>query len=125
MNGYPGIQSAGVRLLRPGQLDDDIAGGLGLQRLAEITHLPTGITSGQIETVSVPAGRSTAECLAPGDETLLHVVEGHVRVRWGPGLVAETPAGSGDTVLVPAGTPFLAENASASAALQLLIVRSG
>lgn len=125
MNGSPRSQPAGVRVVAHGQLDDGIAGGLGLQRLAEITHLPTGIASGQIESVRVPAGGSTAECLTPGDETLLHVVAGHVRVRWGPALAAETPAGPGDTVLVAAATPFRAVNASASAALQLIIVRGG
>ena len=125
MTGHPRIQPAGVRLVGHGQLDDSFASGLGLQRLAEITHLPTGIASGQMETVSVPAGGSTAECLTPGDETLLYVVAGHVRVKWGPALVAETPAGPGDTVLVAAATPFRADHASASATLQLIIVRGG
>lgn len=125
MNGYPRIRPAGVRLVGHGELDDSVAGGLGSQRLAEITHLPAGIASGQIETVSVPAGGSMAECLAPGEETLLHVVKGHVRVKWGPALVAEMPAGPGDTVLVAAATPFRADNASGSAALQLIIVRGG
>lgn len=125
MSGHPGMLATDVRLLRQDQLDDSLTGGLGLQRLAEITHLPTGIASGQLEVITVPAGASTAVRVAPDDEILLHVVEGHVRVRWGPGMAGEMPAGSGDTVLVPAGTPFRTDNASASTALQLIIVRSG
>lgn len=112
-----------VRILRPDQLDEGLTGGAVLQRLAEITHLPTGIRSGQIDTVSVAAGSRAAECVATAEATLLHVVAGHVRVQWGPALDGETAAGPGDTVLVPAGTPYMAHNASPSAALQFIVVR--
>ena len=122
MSTQPGML-AEVRLLRQDQLDDNLAGGLGLQRVAEMTHLPTGIASTQIESVSVAAGSSTGPHLEPDDDTLLHVVEGQVRVRWGSALARETLAGAGDTVLVPAGASFRADNASPSATLQLILVR--
>lgn len=123
MSAQPGTLAAEVRLLRQDQLDENLAGGLGLQRVAEMTHLPTGIASTQIETVNVPAGGSTGPRLSPDDDTLLHVVAGQVRVRWGATLAGETPAGPGDTVLVPAGASFRADNASPSATLQLILVR--
>jgi uncharacterized RmlC-like cupin family protein len=125
MSGYQGMPARDVRILRPDQLDEGLTGGAGLQRLAEITHLPTGIKSEQIDTVSVAAGCRAAECVAPGEAALLHVVAGHVRVQWGPALDAETAAGPGDTVLVPAGTRYRADNASPSAALQFIIVHGG
>ncbi len=125
MSGHSGSLAADVRLLRQDQFDDILAGGLVLQRLAEITHLPTGIASSQIETVDVPAGGSMAPPGAADDGTLLHVIAGHARVKWGPALAGETPAGPGDTVLVPAGTLFRADNASPAAALRLIVVRGG
>ncbi len=123
MSAQPCTPAAEVRLLRQDQLDENLTGGLGLQRVAEITHLPTGIGSMQIETVDVPAGGSTGPRLAPDDDTLLHVVAGQVRVRWGATLARETAAGPGDTVLVPAGAAFRADNASPLATLQLILVR--
>lgn len=123
MNAQPGTLAAEVRLLRQDQLAENLAGGLGQQRVAEMTHLPTGIASTQIETVNVPAGGSTGPRVVPDDDTLLHVVAGQVHVRWGAALARETPAGPGDTVLVPAGASFRADNASPSATLQLILVR--
>jgi len=125
MSGHTGMEASAVRLLRQDQLDGGLTGGLSLQRLAEITHLPTGIASGQIETASVPAGGSAPVWTAAGDDMLLHVSAGHARVTWGPGLADATQAGPGDTLLVPAGTTFRMENASPSAPLQLIIVRGG
>lgn len=123
MNGNPGMTAAEVRLLRQDQVDAGLAAELGFQRLAEITHLPTGIASDQVEALDLPAGGRSAPRAAVGSGTLLHVVAGHVRVRWGDALDRETPAGPGDTVLVPGGTRFLAENASGSATVQLIVVR--
>lgn len=124
MSGYTGIVAADVRLLELDQVDGSVAGALGLQRLAEVTHLPTGIASGQVEAVDVPAGGSLAPAPAAGDEILLHVIEGQVRVSWGPGLTRELRAKAGDTVLVPAGTSFRADNASPADNLQLIRVLS-
>lgn len=124
MNGRDESQPGDVRLLRQDQLAEGLA-GLGPQRLAEITHLPTGIASGQVASMHVPAGGMTAARSAAGDETLLYVVAGHVLVRWGPTLAMATPAGPGDTILLPAGTPFRADNASASAPLQYILVGGG
>jgi uncharacterized RmlC-like cupin family protein len=123
MNGQPGMLAAEVRLLRQDQLDESLSGGLGLQRVAEMTHLPTGIASTQIESIEVPAGGSAGLRRKPDDDTLLHVVAGQARIRWGANLARETPAGPGDTVLVPAGTSFRADNASPSATLQFILVR--
>jgi uncharacterized RmlC-like cupin family protein len=123
MSAQPGTLASEVRLLPQDQLDENLTGGLGLQRVAEMTHLPTGIASTQIEAVNVPAGGSAVPRLEQDDDTLLHVVAGQVRVRWGAALARETPAGPGDTVLVPAGAAFRADNASTSATLQLILVR--
>lgn len=123
MNGQPGMLATEVRLLRQDQLDESLGGALGLQRVAEMTHLPTGIASAQIESVTVPAGGSAGVRLEPGDDTLLHVVAGKARVRWGVAMCRETPAGPGDTLLVPAGASFRADNASPSVTLQFILVR--
>jgi len=125
MSAQPDTLAAEVRLLRPDQLEENLGGGPALQRLAEITHLPTGIASGQVETVDVPSGGSSKPPTSRDADTLLHVIAGQVSVRWGSNLARVLPAGPGDTVLVPAGTPYRADNASPSAALQFIIVHGG
>jgi uncharacterized RmlC-like cupin family protein len=123
MSAHPGSVTADVRVIGQGKLDDSLAGGFGVQRLAEITHLPTGIASNQIEVVTVPAGGNLATRRAGSEEELLHVIAGGARIVSGDRLDREILAGPGDTVLVPAGTTFRADNASPAEALQLILVR--
>lgn len=118
-----GNGAADVRLIRPGQVEGGLADTLGAQRLAEVTHLPTGIASDHIEAVQVPAGGSMALPDQQPGLTLLHVIDGTISVRWGDPLDGDLQAGSGDTVLVPAGTACRADNQSPSAVVQLILVR--
>jgi len=125
MSAEPGILAEGVRLLRQAQLDADFAGGLGRQRLAEMTHLPTGAASEQFELVSVHPGDAPGTQAVATTSVFIHVVAGQLRVTWGRNLDNPVPAGPGDTLFVPAGTRFRADNAQPSTALQFIIFRAG
>jgi len=125
MNASPGSLSGDVRVVRQAELDDGLDGGLALQRLAEATHLPTGIASGQVEVVEVPVAGGAVTRVEPGTDILLHLVAGHLRVQWGPALHREIRAQPGDTLLVPAGVTFRAINASEFLSLQFILVRGG
>ncbi|MEO7386900.1 MAG: cupin domain-containing protein [Gammaproteobacteria bacterium] len=121
MTGESGLASTDVRILRHTELDSSLAS----QRLAEITHLPTGVASDQLDAVTVPPGEGVGRQSTGHDDTLLHVVAGSVRVHWGERLERVVRAGPGDTVLVPAGTEYRADNGSSSVALQLIRVHGG
>jgi uncharacterized RmlC-like cupin family protein len=123
MSSPSNVPEADVRILRQGQLDASLACGFGAQLLAEITHLPTGTTSGRAETVTVPPGGTVAECPAGTDATLIHVVAGQLRGLWGSGPEHTTTADPGDTLLLPAGIAFQAINDSPVEALQFILVR--
>lgn len=125
MNDQRSTLEAGARLLSADGLDDTMARAFGPQRLAEITHLPAGIASAQIEVLNVAPGGRTERQTVHGEDAVVHVIAGTAFVLWGPALAGETPAGAGDTVLIPAGVPFVAQNAGVSAALQLILVRGG
>jgi len=123
MSSPSSVLEAGVRILRHGQLDAAFAQEFLSQSLAEVTHLPTGAPSGRIETVTVPPGGDIGEHPEGSDSTLLHVVAGQVKVLWGRESEHAATAGSGDTVLVPAGIAFQTRNDSPVELLQFILVR--
>ena len=122
MNTVTASPAGEIRVLRS-PLDDSLAGALALQRLAEATHLPTGVASEQFEVEDVPAAGSTAIYTATGSDALLHVAAGELRVQWGPELDRNLTARCGDTLVVPAGVTFRAINASRTAPSRFIVVR--
>lgn len=117
-------RASGVRRLAPDDTDATLAGLAGAARLAELTHLPGGVPSGQFETVELGAGDTSPSRTSGAGETLLHVVAGRARVEWGPELGSSVLANAGDTLVVSAGEAFRTANPSGSEPLQLLLIRS-
>lgn len=114
-----------VTVLSGGLLPGDGARQFAASSLSEVTHLPTGVASGRSETVTIPGGRERAGITGGSSALLLHVVEGRVTVAWGAPERRSVEAGAGDTVLVPAGIAVSAGNASPTADLRLVLLRSG
>ena len=113
----------GLRIIRQEDLDTGFSHGLGVQRMAEITHLPTGSAGSSMETVTIPPGGPAAAYRSGPDDAVLHVVAGNAILSSGSALEEAIAAGPGDTVLVPAGTTFQALNDSPVEALQFILVR--
>lgn len=106
-----------------GPLGEALAGALGTGRIAELTHLPTGITGDQLAVIPLAPGGATDVPPVAGP-VLLHVSDGPVLVSGGRASTA-LAAAAGDTLLVPAGVPFRAINQNEVAPVQLLLVRVG
>jgi uncharacterized RmlC-like cupin family protein len=58
-------------------------------------------------------------------ESIIYVVKGHARMRWGDALQYTADAREGDFVFVPPMVPHQEMNASPNDALECVLVRSG
>lgn len=114
-----------VTVFRNGLLPEDHGRNFAAGSVAEGTHLPTGTASSRSDVVMIPPGGDVAILPATDETTLLCVTLGQLKLQWGLDLPQITTAGSGDTVLVPAGIPCSVRNASAVETLQFVRVRSG
>ncbi len=115
----------GVRIIRAGELDPNTPQTAGMSRAAAITHAKTGATKLWAGTVVVePAARTGAH--HHGElETVLYIVRGRARMRWGDRLEFAEEAGPGDFIYVPPYVPHQEMNARADEPVEAIVVRSG
>ena len=117
-------QAAGAQLIKPLQFDDQTPQTTGMRRLAAISH-------GLVGSEKLWAGVMLAE---PGTassvhhhgplETVVYVLSGRSRVRWGSLLEHKTDLESGDFLLVPPYLPHQEINPSPDQPTQWVVVRS-
>jgi uncharacterized RmlC-like cupin family protein len=115
----------GVRIVRAGDLDSNTPQTPGMSRAAAITHARTGANKLWAGTVIVqPAARTGAH--HHGDlETVLYIVRGRARFRWGDNLEFVDEAGPGDFIYVPPYVPHQEMNARTDEPVEAVVVRSG
>jgi uncharacterized RmlC-like cupin family protein len=103
----------GIRIVRAGELDSNTPQTPGMSRAAAITHARTGASKLWAGTVTVaPAARTGAH--HHGElETVLYIVRGRARFRWGDHLEYVEEAGPGDFIYVPPYVPHQEMNARA------------
>src|SRR5260221_11768731 len=101
----------GIRIVRAGELESTTPQTPGMTRSAAITHARTGASKLWAVTVTVaPAARTGAH--HHGElETVLYIVRGRARFRWGDHLEYVEEAGPGDFIYVPPYVPHQARNA--------------
>ena len=121
----PDWKSAGIRIVRAGELDTNTPQTPGMTRAAAITHARTGADKLWAGTVVVqPAARTGAH--HHGEvETVLYIVKGRARFRWGDHLEYSEEAGPGDFIYVPPYVPHQEMNARADEPVEAVVVRSG
>jgi uncharacterized RmlC-like cupin family protein len=73
---------------------------------------------------TVAPGAATGAHHHGDQETILYVLTGRARFRWGPRLEHAAEAGEGDFVFIPAGVVHQEINASAQRATSWVVVRS-
>ena len=115
----------GVRLFSQDQLDEGMLQSLSVQRVATLTHLPTGIpdTSGGV--LVIPAGSA---CIShdPGPyESLYIVTRGRMCIRWGQHLEYSGTAGPGEGIRVPPWVRHSESNGSSGDILERLCMVTG
>jgi uncharacterized RmlC-like cupin family protein len=114
----------GVRVIPAGQLDSNTAQSPGMDRRAAITTARTGAQKLWAGTVSIHANAKTGAHHHGALESVIYVVRGKARMRWGEKLEFTAEAGPGDFIYVPPYVPHQEINASRDETLECVLVRS-
>ncbi len=115
----------GIKIVRASDLDPNTPQTPGMSRAAAITHARTGANKLWAGTVIVQPNAKTGPHHHGELETVLYVVKGRARMRWGDHLEFSDEAGPGDFIYVPPFVPHQEINARSDVACECVIVRSG
>jgi uncharacterized RmlC-like cupin family protein len=115
----------GVRVVRANELDTNTPQTPGMSRAAAITHARMGAEKIWAGTVTIQANAKTGAHHHGPLESVIYVVKGRARMRWGERLEFMAEAGPGDFIYVPPYVPHQEINASENDALECVLVRSG
>lgn len=115
----------GVRVIKAGTLDANTAQTPGMQRAAAITHARVGAEKIWAGTVSISPNAKTGAHHHGAVESVIYVVRGKARMRWGERLEFTAEAGPGDFIYVPPFVPHQEINARDSESLECVLMRSG
>ena len=114
----------GVRVVHGNELDTNTAQTPGMNRAAAITYARAGAEKLWAGTVVIhPKAKTGAHHHGPV-ESVIYVVSGKARMRWGEQLEFVAEAGPGDFIYVPPFVPHQEINASRDETLECVLVRS-
>jgi uncharacterized RmlC-like cupin family protein len=114
----------GVKVIPGDQLDPNTAQTPGMDRKAAINLARAGAQKIWAGTVSIHPNAKTGAHHHGPLESVIYVVKGRARMRWGEKLEFVAEAGPGDFIFVPPYVPHQEINASADAPLECVVVRS-
>jgi hypothetical protein len=114
----------GVKVIPGNSLDPNTAQTPGMDRKAAIDFARAGAQKLWAGTVSIHAGAKTGAHHHGPLESVIYVVRGKARMRWGEALEFTAEAGPGDFIFVPPFVPHQEINASADETLECVLVRS-
>jgi uncharacterized RmlC-like cupin family protein len=115
----------GVRVVRADELDGNTPQTPGMDRSAAITFAKVGASKLWAGTVHIHPGAKTGAHHHGEIESVIYVVRGRARMRWGDALQFTAEAGPGDFIYVPPFVPHQEMNASNEVQLECVVVRSG
>jgi uncharacterized RmlC-like cupin family protein len=115
----------GVRVVRAGELDPNTPQTPGMRRAAAISAASAGAEKLWAGTVDIHPDAKTGPHHHGALESVIYVVSGRARMRWGERLEYVAEAGPGDFIFVPPYVPHQEINAMADATLSCVVVRSG
>lgn len=115
----------GVRIVRAGELDTNTPQTPGMNRAAAITHARAGASKLWAGTVTIHPNAKTGAHHHGELESVIYVVKGRARMRWGDHLEFTAEAGPGDFIYVPPYVPHQEINANPDHPLECVLVRSG
>ena len=115
----------GVRVVHANELDSNTPQTPGMNRAAAITHACAGAEKLWAGTVVIhPKAKTGAHHHGPV-ESVIYVVSGRARMKWGDRLEFVAEAGPGDFIYVPPYVPHQEINASDTEPLSCVLCRSG
>ena len=120
----PAWKHDGVRVVAAGALDPNTAQTPGMDRKAAINFARVGAQKLWAGTVTIhPDAKTGAHHHGPL-ESVIYVVKGNARMRWGERLEFTAEAGPGDFIYIPPYVPHQEINASPDQTLECVLVRS-
>jgi uncharacterized RmlC-like cupin family protein len=115
----------GVRVIPGNQLDPNTAQTPGMNRQAAINFARVGAEKLWAGTVTIHPNAKTGAHHHGHVESVIYVVRGKARMRWGEQLEFTAEAGPGDFIYVPPYVPHQEINADPGEPLDCVLVRSG
>jgi uncharacterized RmlC-like cupin family protein len=114
----------GVSVIPADQLDPNTAQTPGMNRAAAINFARVGARKLWAGTVHIHPDAKTGAHHHGALESVIYVIKGRARMRWGERLEFTAEAGPGDFIYVPPYVPHQEINASATETLECVLVRS-
>ena len=114
----------GVRVIKADQLDTNTAQTPGMNRAAAINLARVGAQKIWAGTVNIHANAKTGVHHHGALESVIYVLRGKARMRWGERLEFVAEAEAGDFIFVPPYVPHQEINASTDETLECVLVRS-
>ena len=118
-------QHDGVRVIPGNSLDSNTAQTPGMDRKAAINYARVGAQKIWAGTVNIKPNAKTGAHHHGELETVLYIVRGRARMRWGDRLEFSDEAGPGDFIFVPPFVPHQEINAKSDEPCEAVVVRSG
>jgi len=120
----PNWREQGVRIVRGDALDTNTAQTPGMTRAAAINHATAGANKLWAGTVVIHPDAKTGAHHHGALESVIYVVSGRARMRWGERLEFIAEAGPGDFIFIPPFVPHQEINALPDQPLSCVLVRS-
>ena len=117
-------KTQGVKVIPANSLDANTAQTPGMNRAAAINYARVGAQKIWAGTVSIFANAKTGAHHHGALESIIYVVRGRARMRWGDRLEYVAEAAPGDFIFVPPFVPHQEINASSDETLECVLVRS-
>jgi uncharacterized RmlC-like cupin family protein len=121
---HPDWRTDGVRVIKSDQLDPNTAQSPGMNRAAAISYARVGAQKIWAGAVTIHPNAKTGAHHHGALESVIYVVRGRARMRWGERLEFVAEAGAGDFIYVPPYVPHQEINASTDERLECVVVRS-
>ena len=115
----------GVKVVPGHALDPNTAQTPGMERAAAINLARVGAQKLWAGTVKIHANAKTGAHHHGALESVIYIVRGRARMRWGEQLEFTAEAGPGDFIFVPPYVPHQEINASPDEPLSCVLCRSG
>ncbi len=120
----PNWRERGVRIVHSDQLDLNTLQTPGMTRAAAITHATAGANKLWAGTVTIHPSAKTCAHHHGALESVIYVINGRARMRWGDQLEFVAEAGPGDFIYIAPFAPHQEINALPDQPLFCVIVRS-
>src|ERR1700757_1902879 len=120
----PNWRDRGVNIISADALDPNTPQTPGMNRAAAVTFARVGAQKLWAGTVTIEPDAKTGAHHHGKLESVIYVVRGKARMRWGEKLEFGAEAGPGDFIYVPPWVPHQEINASADEPLECVLVRS-